>query len=144
MLRLLFYVLWPFVWFYAPLTRRVRVLIKHGDSYVLVVNKFGPGKWQLPGGGIKLGESVEAAGVREVGEELGLAVARVTKLHDDFLVVRQFGLLMRYSYVFLELDDEKELTINHELQDARWMLIDEMRNIAHEVRTGLELVDKQG
>ncbi len=143
MSRILFFLLWPLIWLYAPITRRVRVLIKHGDDYVLVINKFGPGKWQLPGGGIKFGESVEAAGVREVEEELGLVIAHVKKLHDAFIVVKQFGLLMRYSYVFIELDEQKELIFNRELQDARWVSADEMSNIAKEVSIGLELVDKQ-
>lgn len=141
--RILFFLLWPLVWLYAPITRRVRVVIKHGDSYVLVINKFGPGKWQLPGGGIKFGESVEAAGVREIGEELGLDVAHVKKLHEEFIVVRQFGLMMRYSYVLLELDGKKELEKNKELQDAQWVGVDEMHNITKEVNVGLELVEKQ-
>ncbi|GAA2500991.1 NUDIX domain-containing protein [Nocardia seriolae] len=45
---------------------------------VLVVRRaagvFLAGRWELPGGGVDPGEHPEAAAVREVGEETGLAV----------------------------------------------------------------------
>ena len=144
MSRLLFYLSWPLIWLYAPISRRVRIVILHKDTIVLVKNIFGPGAWQLPGGGIKFGESVEAAGMREAEEELGLKLTRVKKLHEEFVVVRQFGLMMRYSYVCVELDTKHELQPSNELSDAEWVNLDEMPKVAPEVIEGLRLAGKQG
>lgn len=54
----------------------VKVLIEAPDSSVLLVrHRYGSGRWMLPGGGLKNGESVRGAAVREVDEELGRAIS---------------------------------------------------------------------
>ena len=45
-----------------------------GDRVVLVARRFEPLGWALPGGFVDLGETVEAAAVREAREETGLEV----------------------------------------------------------------------
>ena len=137
---ILFYILWPLVWVYAPLTRRVRVVVIHDDKILLVKNRFGPGAWQLPGGGIKVGESVFDAGVREIQEELDVRVKPIRELHKGFVVHRQFGLLMRYHFVTAEIiDPKKQLEISKELQCAEWMSVKGIRGAAPEVARGLRL-----
>ena len=68
----LFYLLWPLVWFYAPLTIRVRVVLLYEDEVLVVKNWFGPNSWQLPGGGRKRNEKIIEAGIREIKEELSI------------------------------------------------------------------------
>ena len=52
---------------------------------VLVKRRFEPlaGQWSLPGGAVEVGETLEAAIVREVAEETGLSVA-VTSVIEVF------------------------------------------------------------
>ncbi|WP_245871215.1 NUDIX hydrolase [Asanoa hainanensis] len=61
-----------------------RVLLLDGDFRVLLlrfafhqrdVPEFGAYGWCAPGGGVEAGESLAEAAAREVGEEVGLAVA---------------------------------------------------------------------
>jgi 8-oxo-dGTP diphosphatase len=52
-----------------------------GDRVVLVARRFEPLGWALPGGFVDLGETVEAAAVREAREETGLEVALTDLLY---------------------------------------------------------------
>ena len=48
---------------------------------MLVERKYEPLGWAIPGGFVDVGESVEAAAVREAKEETGLDVALVEQFH---------------------------------------------------------------
>lgn len=50
------------------------VLIRDGDSVLLVKQSYNDHFWSLPGGGVEPGESVDQAAIREVREETGLEV----------------------------------------------------------------------
>jgi len=50
------------------------VLIEVGGRIVLVRRKHPPEGWAIPGGFVEVGETVEAAAVREAYEETGLCV----------------------------------------------------------------------
>jgi len=62
--------------------RRVRVLCVRDGRLLLVQHRWIDGSyfWFIPGGGIKEGETVEAAAVREVWEEAGVRVRVLRRL----------------------------------------------------------------
>ena len=53
----------------------VKVIIKSDRGNILLVKPNYKKTWQLPGGGVDNGESPESAVVREVSEELNLAIS---------------------------------------------------------------------
>jgi len=61
---------------------RVRVLCVRDGKVLLVQHRWTDGSlfWFIPGGGIKAGESIEEAAVREVWEEAGVRVQVMRRL----------------------------------------------------------------
>jgi len=66
----------------APITPRLTVdlIIRCGGGLVLIERKNEPLGWALPGGFVDVGETVEAAAVREAREETTLDVRLVRQL----------------------------------------------------------------
>src|SRR3989304_3356752 len=75
------------------------------DARVLLVQRASEplaGQWSLPGGAVGLGETLEAAVVRELKEETGLTV-RVVELVEAFeRIIRDDSGRSRYHYVLLD------------------------------------------
>jgi len=65
------------------MTIGVRVMVVDGDRVLLIRHTYVPG-WQFPGGGVDPGETVEAAGMREVMEETGYRVTGSMELINIF------------------------------------------------------------
>ena len=61
-----------------------------GASVVLIKRRFEPlqGRWSLPGGGLEVGETLEAGVAREIEEETGLTVSvgPVVEVFDRILL----------------------------------------------------------
>jgi 8-oxo-dGTP diphosphatase len=57
------------------------VILLPGDRVVLVERRFEPLGWAIPGGFVDLGETLEAAAVREAREETGLDVELLLQFH---------------------------------------------------------------
>lgn len=124
--RILYYILWPFIWFYSPLNARVRVIIVHKDECLQVTNWFGSGKWSLPGGGMKFGENPVQTGIREVNEELSVKLDENTiiQLTEEGVVHYSNGLLKRNYFLFVRVGSKPQPTLSKEITKTRWVKLD--------------------
>jgi 8-oxo-dGTP pyrophosphatase MutT (NUDIX family) len=105
-----------------PVTMGVRVVIVDGDNVLLVRHTYRRG-WFLPGGGLKRGESLLEAAMREAREEAGatLVDAELVGIFANFSEgksdhVALFG--SRGCTVTLEHDEE--------IAEVRWFPIEQL------------------
>lgn len=88
-----------------PFTRRARVLAMHGQDVLLVRGWMSDGRWQLPGGGVKRGESPAAAAQRELREETGLEIPIELFIEPTSLQFRAGLRRFPYELFVIELPD---------------------------------------
>jgi ADP-ribose pyrophosphatase YjhB (NUDIX family) len=119
-MKLAFWCLWPLVWVYAPLRVRARVLVVQGDTFLAVRPYFGTNAWQLPGGGVKNGESYKQAALRELQEEAGLHIQTANELLPVTTYVER-GLWMRYVVFAVHIQKSEQLVLNEEIYMAAWL-----------------------
>lgn len=88
------------------------------------------GKWQLPGGGLEIGENIKTVIQREAKEELGIAidVKRSLALTE---VISHTAHWHRVSMAFLckRTDPTAEIKVNHESYGYGWYSIEEASNL---------------
>ena len=93
--------------------RGVAVVIRHGR--VLLVRDKGKRHFSLPGGAIKKDEPTVSAAARELYEELGLHVIKVTRLRQcDFR-----GAVSEHKVCLIQATGEPHLR-GHELDKFMW------------------------
>lgn len=109
------------------------------DGAILLLKQFG-GKYDLPGGGVNIGEDPKDAVIREVLEETGITVKDPTSLgvesslfHDTHGSGKFYHSLLLYfhcEYVHGELSLEGLEEIEKQyVEEAEWVLVSRLRDI---------------
>lgn len=70
---------------------KVRAVVTDRKGRVYMIEAMNPRRIQLPGGGIKSGENLKAAVLREVAEETGFTKARILSVSKPVTVRREKG-----------------------------------------------------
>jgi len=102
------------------------------DGHVLLVRRDRPpaeGKWSVPGGLVNLGETMEAAAVREVREECGLRVRLQGVAGVVDRIISDPDGRVRYHYVlidYLAIPESGEVRPGSDAADCRWVPIAEL------------------
>ncbi|RJQ84287.1 MAG: NUDIX domain-containing protein [Desulfobacteraceae bacterium] len=111
------------------------------DNRVLLVQRGNPpgqGQWAIPGGSVRLGETLQQAAEREIFEETGIVIhAREPVLTFD-VVDRDADGRVRFHYVIVDLAADYlsgELLAGDDATAARWVAADDLRTLPVNVRT---------
>lgn len=103
----------------------VIMLVHHGDSILLGRSPgWPPGMYSTLAGFVEPGETLESAVRREVFEETGVRVAEVHHVASQPWPWPN-SLMMGFAARALST----EITLDHELEDARWLDRDEIRQV---------------
>jgi 8-oxo-dGTP diphosphatase len=106
-----------------------------GDDKVLLVkrtNHPGRGLWAIPGGRVRLGETLKEAARREVKEETGIIISPKDPIYVFDLIDRDDEGGIRFHYVIVDLLADYlsgEPTPGTDASEARWISSGELKKL---------------
>lgn len=103
------------------------------DNKVLLVKRKNPpakDTWAIPGGSVKLGETLQEAAEREIFEETGIIIKACEPIFIfDFIQKKENGEI-QFHYVVIDLTADYisgEPVAGDDAADARWVSSDDMK-----------------
>jgi 8-oxo-dGTP diphosphatase len=107
------------------------VVFKEG-AVLLVQRGQAPaeGSWAIPGGGVRLGETLQQAAEREILEETGVVIRAAAPVYTFDVIERDAEGRVRFHYVIVDLAAEYVAGTPRpasDAVDARWVSVDELR-----------------
>lgn len=120
MIHLLYFGFRIYCFIFRPKTIGVRIMFIQGGQVLLVRQTYLPG-WFMPGGGVKHGETLEAAALRESQEEVGAQIGALSLVG----AYSHFGEFKSdYNVLFLCTDFTLSGKQDREIAEARFFPLD--------------------
>lgn len=105
---------------------RTRVLLVADSKVLLCKMLISSGKWNIPGGGVKRGESIEAGAIREIQEEVGAKIT-VDQLVSHGTTQHRSNSAQFTAHLFsVELDTEQAKARWPEIIEVQWFSFDSL------------------
>ncbi len=109
-------------------------VVFRGGRVLLIRRKNPPdeGTWAIPGGRIRIGETLQEAAEREVFEETGVITKATGPVFTFDVIQRDESGNIRYHYVIIDLAAEYvagEINPGDDANDARWVSRNELERL---------------
>ena len=107
------------------------VVFKEGD--VLLVQRGqapAEGSWAIPGGSVRVGETLQRAAEREILEETGVVIRAAAPVYTFDVIERDAEGRVRFHYVIVDLSAEYVAGTPRpasDAADAGWVSVDELQ-----------------
>jgi len=118
--------------------KAVNNIIINQDGKILIIKratrkeKAYPGLWDLPGGGVEEGETLQEAGTREAMEEIGIKI----KPSQDYFYVYHYKDKDLYVYGIISETNSTNVTLSEAHTDFKWISKDEYKNFEYTPSVG--------
>ena len=129
-----------------PSVPRVAVgaLVVEAGKLLMICRAKAPGSgvWAIPGGGLEIGETLQAAAEREIYEETGLRIRAGEPFYAFEIIERDEQGKVRFHYVVVDLMAEViggKLCPGDDALDVRWVSPQEISGMPVSAKT-LELI----
>jgi 8-oxo-dGTP diphosphatase len=124
----------------------VGAVVFNGGRVLLVRRGQPPSRdlWAIPGGKVRLGETLQAAAEREILEETGLTVRARQPLYTFDLIERDAPGRVRFHYVIVDLVADYvagTISAGDDAREVRWIGPDEIRRLKVSPQT-IELLQR--
>jgi ADP-ribose pyrophosphatase len=119
------------------------------DGRVLLVRRGvepARGLWAIPGGGLKLGETLQQGAEREIREETGIVIRAGAPIFTCDSLERDGNGRVRFHYVIVDMSADYvsgDVRAADDAVEARWISPAEIRNISP-TKTTLKLLRQIG
>jgi 8-oxo-dGTP diphosphatase len=112
----------------------VGAIVFRDDTVLLVkrVNHPGKGLWAIPGGRVKLGETLKEAARREVKEETGIIISPKDPIYVFDVIDRDDEGRIRFHYVIVDLLADYLRGVPNpgtDASEARWISSQELKEL---------------
>jgi ADP-ribose pyrophosphatase YjhB (NUDIX family) len=104
-------------WRKAPIAGVSVVLTNLAGDVLLLKHSYGPNVWGLPGGGLKSGEDPAEAALREVREELGVTLVKITPVA---VIEEEISGAPHTAHLFTAVCDQQPRPDRREITEARF------------------------
>lgn len=112
----------------------VNAIIQKDDKFLIVKRKSSenihPGKWSFPGGIVEKDESLEDALKREIKEEVNLTIKKIIKKVSSYSYKRPDKNTTQGQCFLVEVTDYN-VKINEDLEDFKWITVEELNKYPH-------------
>jgi len=129
------------------------VVVKDADVLLVMRGKDpGYGEWSIPGGAIRVGETLEQAVIRETKEEVGILIEPVGLVEALDRIIHDKREMILYHYILLDflcLYRSGRLKAGSDAIEARWVKGPDIgrcglrRDTEEVIRKGLKMVESR-